>query len=120
MAPRTSDSGILESLSHNVSEIFDQAQGSAASHRKNCIALHKLHIRAASITQAVNKGESLELTGECCFGDAFLDMVNRILTVKKGPIVADRVVKFIWGYVKHMNEEGALTQIVEIYVLTSI
>ena len=120
MVPRASDSAVLDSISHSVSGIFDQAQNSAANHRKNCITLHKLHIRAASITQAANHGESLKLTGERCFGDAFLDMVNRILTIKKGPAVADRTVKFIWGYVKYMNEKGVLHPVVQIYVLTAI
>jgi condensin complex subunit 3 len=108
MAPRASDSAILESLLHNVSEIFDQAQSSTANHRKNCITLHKLHVRAATITQAVDDGQSLELIGERCFGDAFLDMINRILIIKKGPVVAERIVKFIGGYIKHMNEKGVL------------
>jgi condensin complex subunit 3 len=111
MAPRPSDSAILKSLSYRVSEIFDQAQSSAANHRKNCITLHKLHARAASITQTVDNGHSI-IAGEHCFGGAFLDMVNRILIVKKGPAVADRIVKFIGGYVKYMNEKGVLSQTV--------
>ncbi|KIM86130.1 hypothetical protein PILCRDRAFT_816668 [Piloderma croceum F 1598] len=105
MAPCPSDSAIFESLSYRVSEIFDQAQSSAANHRKNCITLHNLHARAASITQVVNDGDHSIIAGENCFGDAFLDMVNRILIVKKGPAVADRIVKFIGGYVKYMNEK---------------
>jgi condensin complex subunit 3 len=109
MAPRPSDSATLESLSYKVSEIFDQVQYSTANHRKNCITLHKLHARAASITPAVNDGKHSIITGEDCFGDAFLDMVNRILIVKKGPAAADRIVKFIGGYVKYMNEKGALS-----------
>jgi condensin complex subunit 3 len=120
MAPGASDSEILKDLSHRVSETFDQAQSSVANHRNNYITLYKLHTRAASITQAVNHGESLELAGEHCFGDAFLDMVNRVLAVKKGPAVADRIVKFIGGYVKYMNEKGALCSMVQICVLIMI
>ncbi len=34
-------------------------------------------------------------------------MVNRVLVVKKGIGVADRVVKFAAGYIKFLNAKGA-------------
>lgn len=37
-----------------------------------------------------------------------MDMVNRVLIVKKGPAVVDRIVKFTGAYVKFMNEKGEL------------
>lgn len=106
MPPRASATSILGALPRSVSDIFEQAQRSTANHRKNCIGLHKLHLRAACVTHGTNNGDSLKLTGERAFEDVFLDMVNRILIVKKGPPVADRIVKFIGAYVRHMNEKG--------------
>ena len=78
-----------------------------ASHRKNCVALYKLHIQAESITEIVKNGKAAKLVGERAFGDAFIDMITRVLVMKKGPATADRVVKFVGTYVKFMNEKGA-------------
>lgn len=109
MAPRSTGPITQDLLHRTVSGIFEQAQLSLTNHRKNCITLHKLHLRAAAISQAVECGsDPLRLTGERWFGDAFLDMVNRVLIVKKGPAVVDRIVKFTGAYVKFMNEKGEL------------
>ena len=48
----------------------------------------------------------MKLIGERAFEDAFIDMVNHVLHVKKGLAQADRVVKFVGGYVRFMNEKG--------------
>lgn len=112
MPPRVFGAAFLKSLPQGVSETFEQAQVSTANHRKNCIRLHKLHVRAAStIVKAVDTEGSQKLTGETHFEDAFLNMVNRVLVVKKGVIVADRIVKFVGSYVKYMNEKGGCVNI---------
>jgi condensin complex subunit 3 len=98
---------IVVKLPELIAAIFDQAQSTLANHRKNCVALYKLHQQAAAITQERKKDNAIKLVGERAFGDAFIDMVNRVLIVKKGPATADRVVRFVGSYVKFMNEKGA-------------
>ncbi|KAK2461192.1 hypothetical protein APHAL10511_006719 [Amanita phalloides] len=94
---------ILHELPERVAAIFDQSQISLASHRKNCVALHKIHVQASAI---VKNGNATKLVGERAFGNAFIDMITRVLVVKKGPATADRIVKFVGTYVKFMNEKA--------------
>ena len=96
----------LEDLHESIANIFEQAQVSLTNHKKNCVALYKLHTKAAAITQPAKKGNGLRLVGEKAFQDVFIDMVNRVLVVKKGPANADRIVKYVGSYVKFMNEKG--------------
>ncbi|KAI0040302.1 ARM repeat-containing protein [Auriscalpium vulgare] len=101
---------VLETLSTAIPKAFEQAQSSIANHQKNYVALHKIHVEAAEHTEKVQDGEGLKLIGERKFKECFLDMIDRVLVVKKGTIVADRIVKFVGGYVKFLNKmkrEGA-------------
>ncbi|KAH9887359.1 nuclear condensing complex subunit, partial [Cubamyces lactineus] len=97
----------LGSLRNALPKIFDQAQTTAANHQKNYVALYKLQTDAAAITESVQNGKSLKLTGERVFEDIFLDMIIRVLPLKKGTTVADRIVKFIAGYSKFITEKNA-------------
>jgi hypothetical protein len=45
---------------------------------------------------------------ERAFEDIFMHMVAGVLPVKKGVVPADRIVKFIRGYTKFINEKGAV------------
>ncbi|KAF8635423.1 hypothetical protein AX15_000413 [Amanita polypyramis BW_CC] len=105
MPPKST--AILQELPEKVTTIFDQAQVSLANHRKNCVALYKLHVQAGNVTELVKNGKATKLVGERAFGDTFIDMITRVLVVKKGPAVADRVVKFVGTYVKFTNEKAA-------------
>jgi hypothetical protein len=96
----------LEELPTSISKIFDQAQISTANHHKNFVALYKLQCEAAKLTD--QRGKGIKLTGERAFGDVYLKMLARILPVKKGATVVDRVVKFVSGYIKFINEKGVL------------
>jgi condensin complex subunit 3 len=100
------DPATLAELPSNISKVFEQAQASTANHQKNFVALHKLHSEAAQFTQSVNNGQGVKLTGERAFEDVFINMVARILVVKKGATQADRIVKFVGGYTKFTNEKG--------------
>jgi len=104
MVPRYEN--VIAKLQESIAAIFDQAQITLANHRKNCVALYKLHQQTATVTQPSKKENMIRLVGERAFGDAFIDMVNRVLVVKKGPVTADRVVRFVGSYVKFMNEKG--------------
>ena len=87
----------LENLPQASGKIFDQAQNTTANHQKNFVALHKIHSEVAS-----QHGPP----GERAFEQAFLNMLGLVLPVKKGNPVADRIMRFIGGYTKFMNEKG--------------
>ncbi|KAI6040837.1 nuclear condensing complex subunit [Pisolithus marmoratus] len=98
---------LAEVLSASVPKIFDQAQNTTANHQKNVVALHKIHLDAAAFTESVHNGKGIKLTGEQNFEDAFIDMVCRVLVVKKGVSQAERIVKFVGTYTKYLNEKAA-------------
>jgi condensin complex subunit 3 len=104
-APTTTTS-TLDSLTISIPKAFDQAQSSTANHQKNFVALHKLHTDAAKHTESVDNGNAIKLIGERAFEDVFVEMVSRVLSVKKGASQADRIVRFVGGYTKFINEKG--------------
>lgn len=99
-------------LSSDIPKIFDQAQVTSANHQKNYVALYKLHCEAAQRTEPVQKENRVKLTGERAFEDTFIHMVARVLPVKKGATQIDRVVKFVGGYIKFVNEKGMFAELV--------
>lgn len=105
MPARTIPKPSISSIPGSVFQIYDQVQNSTANHQKNLVALHKLHIAAATFTETV--GDGLRLIGERAFEDAFLQCVGRVCQVKKGVAVGDRCVKFIGAYIKFVNERAA-------------
>lgn len=96
----------LEDLSINIPKIFEQVQNTSANHQKNYVALYKLHLEAAKEVQSVQNGASIKLVGERAFEDTFISMFSRALPVKKGAGVADRIVRFVGGYIRFINEKG--------------
>lgn len=95
----------LETLSTSIPNAFDQAQGSAATHKKNSVALFKTHHASATVTESTGRG--VVLTGEKAFTTIFLDMLNRTLVVKKGNQTADRIMKFVATYIGFLNGKSA-------------
>lgn len=104
--PRASSASYLESLPFLIGPIFDQVQNTVANHRKNLVSLRNIQEQCSGITADGPKG--LRAIGEKAFNAAFIDMVNRILPVKKGVAVADRAVKFVASYVAYTTEQGQL------------
>ncbi|KIR69079.1 condensin complex subunit 3 [Cryptococcus bacillisporus CA1873] len=90
--------------------IFDQAQQTTANHRKNIVYLRKIHEQCATIVEEISN-DRIKLTGEKAFNSLFFDMVNRVLTVKKGVAVADRIVKFVANYVSYCTETDAANKL---------
>lgn len=95
----------LEDLSTSIPKIFEQVQNTTANHQKNYVALHKLQQESATHTELTDRGGT-KMVGERVFEDTLLSMLSRALPVKKGAGVADRIIKFVGGYVKYMNEKG--------------
>lgn len=109
MAPRPTFD--LETLATTVPAIFDQVQSSTATHKKNCVSLHKLQNASSTMVETVDrrkKGNEIKLVGEKAFIDVFLDMMNRVVVIKKGVPTADRIVKFVGSYIQFINEKSAL------------
>lgn len=96
----------IDYLSATVPKIFEQVQVSAANHQKNCVALHKVHSKAADFRETVNNGRSIKLTGEKMFEEIVHSMLVHVLPLKKGITTADRVIGFIGKYTKFINEKG--------------
>lgn len=99
---------LTETLPAQLPPIFEQAQHTTANHRKNIVALRKIQVACAKITEETSKGT--KLVGEKAFNTMFVDMVNRVLGVKKGVAVADRVIKFVANYVAYSTEQGESCQ----------
>ena len=95
----------LDGLEEEIVRIFEQAQANVASHKKNVVQLHKLHSQAARQLQQSPKG--IRLVGENNFQRAIEDAVYKVLPLKKGTLVADRIVKFIGLFVKFTMEKCA-------------
>ncbi|KAG2136706.1 nuclear condensing complex subunit [Suillus clintonianus] len=100
-------SSVEEILTASIPKIFDQVQNSTANHQKNIVALHKLHLDAASFTEPIHDGRSIKLTGERVFEEKFKDILCRSAAVKKGTSQGDRIVKFVGAYTKYINERAA-------------
>ena len=97
-----------ESALEHIPRIFNQVQDSSANHKKNHVALHKIQAELAEHTEELQKWKLVRLTGELMFQDKFIYMLCKALPLKKGIDSADRTVKFVAGYVKFINEKGAV------------
>jgi condensin complex subunit 3 len=98
----------LESLADVIPPIFAQCQASVANHKKNVIALAKIYGQTSDVWEDVPP-RGIRLTGEKAFNDRFIDMVKRVLPIKKGIPNADRVVKFIGAFILHISQKGMCT-----------
>lgn len=103
MAPTATDEKFLDTLYTAVAQIFEEAQTSLANHKKNCVALFKVHTKAATITA---NGAKKKFAGEKAFQEVFMDMLGRVLVVKKGPANADRIIKYAGAFVRFLNEKS--------------
>ncbi|KAJ8081879.1 chromosome condensation complex Condensin, subunit G [Marasmius tenuissimus] len=92
----------LHGLSQDIREIFGQAQNTSLNHQKNIIALYKLHNKAVGIIEPHRNG--VKMLGENEFKKTMFDILNTVLAFKKGVVQADRAVKFLANYFKHMND----------------
>ncbi|WWC92262.1 uncharacterized protein L201_007216 [Kwoniella dendrophila CBS 6074] len=102
------ESFLTEQLPILLPPIFEQVQQATANHRKNIVSLYKLQKQCSTIIEETPKG--IKLIGEKGFNNGFIDMVNRVLPIKKGVSVADRVVKFIASYVAYSTEQDAASR----------
>jgi hypothetical protein len=101
---------LAEALDQHLPAVFTAAQHTTASHRKHINTLHAVFLRCAKVTTLSSDGRYTRLSGEKAFGEKFREMVTFPLGVKKGTDQADRVIKFIAGFVGFAIEYGESTR----------
>lgn len=99
---------LAEVLDQHLPAVFTAAQHTTASHRKHINTLHGVFLRCAQVTTPSSDGRYTRLSGEKAFGAKFREMVAFPLGVKKGTDQADRVIKFIAGFVGFAIDHGQL------------
>jgi len=97
----------------SICQIFEQASNTAASHNKNYVVLYKIHQEFAGYMEYLKKGKRdlIKLTGEKQFQDIFKLLLTKVLPLKKGETTGDRIIKFVGGYIKYINEQGQMVLI---------
>lgn len=88
-----------------ISSVFDQVQLSTANHRKNCVALYQYQLGSSRGLHRSRKDKTA-IDVHDLFCGTFIEMVDRLLTVKKGTPNATRVVQFITVYVQFALQKG--------------
>jgi condensin complex subunit 3 len=104
----------LPALLSAVGPIFGEAQLNAANHRKNVLLLRKIAAKTAELTSPRRKGGPDKRVGELAFAEAFEACLARVLPVKKGIAVADRLVKFVAKFVAALLEKRASSLLTEL------
>lgn len=89
-----------------LSDLFSAAQHNASQHRKLTNNAHALFLKCAKVTTPSEDGQSVRLSGEKLFGEAWRTMAVHALGVKKGVDQADKVVKFMAGFIGFAVEYG--------------
>jgi condensin complex subunit 3 len=100
---------LRDTVETTLPKIFDQVQSSTANHQKNCVALYKLHLTASELRQSSSSGNGEKLVGERLFEETICDMTSRVLLVKKGQGVADRIAKFLGAYIRVLVEKSVFS-----------
>lgn len=116
-------SSIQSSLALELAQIFNDCQHTTMSHRRNCIALKKLHMQplnertanSGGKTRAVKKGANhsceqndLQFDGdlhewEANFFMEFFKITGIVLALKRSDDVAVRLIKFIHAFCMYSN-----------------
>lgn len=97
----------LLAMHASIPPLFQQAQHSLANHRKNIVSLHRIHLKVAAITEPASDGRVRPI-GEKAFNEIFVGCLDRVLPIKKGVPNADRICKFVAGYVTYAQEQFRL------------
>lgn len=98
------DEGDDTSLRTRICQIFGDAQNSTVTQRKLQITLRKVQENCCFEPQDPSKSD--EGYDEEDFINEFTRCILRILTVKKGELVGDRVIRFLGLFLKHASEKG--------------
>ncbi|KAK0458800.1 nuclear condensing complex subunit [Desarmillaria tabescens] len=92
----------IDEICSKICQIFDQAQHSATSHKKNVVELYKCHAEMASMKFS----EGNRLSGETKFLEIVSELLSRIFLLKRTEKSAENIVKLLGAYVKLINERA--------------
>lgn len=108
-ASSSAKSPTLESLLSLIPPIFTQVQTTAVNHKKNCVALRKIQDKCGEFKEEVEREDQvvIRLIGEKKFNNTVLEMMNRVLVIKKGVNVADKVIHFMGKFVNYTSQQDA-------------
>ena len=96
----------IAALPASIPPHFQEAQHTLHNHRKNIVSLHRIHLKAANVTEKTPKGT--RLIGEKAFNEVFFGCLDRVLHIKKGVQNADRICKFVAAYAVYAQEQFRL------------
>ncbi|KAF2685124.1 hypothetical protein K458DRAFT_365340 [Lentithecium fluviatile CBS 122367] len=102
------DEGPENSLRTQICQIFSDAQNTTATQRKLQINLRKLQERCCFEPQETKKNKKAQLEedfDEADFNNEMIRCVLRVLGVKKGEPVGDRIIRFLGLFLKHATEK---------------
>ncbi|KAK0203640.1 nuclear condensing complex subunit [Desarmillaria ectypa] len=99
---REKDNLSIDEICSKICQIFDQAQHSVTSHKKNVVELYKCHAEMANMKFSENN----QLSGETKFLEIVSELLSRIFLLKRTEKSAENVVKLVGAYVKLINERA--------------
>ncbi|KIY53262.1 hypothetical protein FISHEDRAFT_33685 [Fistulina hepatica ATCC 64428] len=82
-------------MATSIGNVLNEVQSTVANHGKNAVALWKVHERAIQ----AGRHEEKE------FINAFLALLTRVMTIKKGTVPAERLVKFVGTYAASLESK---------------
>ncbi|KAF2646801.1 ARM repeat-containing protein [Massarina eburnea CBS 473.64] len=101
------DEGPENSLRTQICQIFSDAQNTTATQRKLQANLRKLQVRCCPQVQGDRQGKRQEEEfDEEVFNDEVMRCVLRVMVVKRGEPVGDRIIKFLGLFLKYASEKG--------------
>ena len=99
------DEGPSSALRAQICSIFGDAQATTAGHRKLVVSLRK--VQEACCYEPVNSSKkSHEEFGEDDFNVEVARCVIRLMGVKKGEGVGDKLIKFLGLFLRHACDQG--------------
>ena len=99
------DEGPSSSLRTQICSAFGDAQKTTAGHRKLVVSLRKIQ-EACCYEPANSKSKSAVDFGEDEFNVELARCIIRLVGVKKGEGVGDRIVKYLGLFLKHASDKG--------------
>ena len=99
------EEGATSTLRTQICNVFSDAQKSAAGHRKLLVGLRK--VQEACCHEPAQAGQSARhVFNEENFKVEFTRCVIRLMAVKRGEAVADRIAHFLGSFLRHASDKG--------------
>lgn len=101
----------LASVPAILGNCLEQSQKTVSNHRKNINIAYKLFQQCSTVVERGSNGKIKKLIGEITFISTLKENgINRLVVLKRGITEADRVIKFICGFIAHAIEQQQARQ----------